>query len=90
MQQDAQGNMLGVCSLGHYDIGAAIVNAGWAVAHVKYTHIYVPYENQARQNNRGLWQGQFYMPWDWRAMQAQRPKIKVIRPKEQRRGILGI
>ena len=85
MQQDANGNMVGVCSLGHYDIGAALVNAGWAVAYVKYTSIYVPYEVQAKQNGRGLWQGQFYMPWDWRIMQAQKPKIKVIKAKEPKR-----
>lgn len=84
MQQDAKGNMVGTCSLGQYDIGAALVNAGWAVAYTKYTDIYLPYEEQARLNSRGLWQGKFYKPWDWRALQAQKPKIKVIKPKKRR------
>ena len=49
MQQDAKGNMVGTCSLGAYDLGAALVNAGWAVAYTKYTDIYVPYQVQAQE-----------------------------------------
>ena len=90
MQQDTKGNMVGTCSLGQYDIGAALVNAGWAVSYQKYTDIYVPYERQAQMNKRGLWQGTFYMPWDWRAMQGKKPKIKVIKPKKRRKGILDL
>lgn len=90
MQQDAKGNMVGVCSLGQYDIGAAMVNAGWAVAYLKYTDTYAPYEAQAKLENRGLWQGQFYMPWDWRTLQARKPKIKIIKPKSRKKGILDL
>lgn len=90
MQQDAKGNMVGTCSLGQYDLGAALVNAGWAVAYAKYTDIYLPYEEQARINGRGLWQGKFYKPWDWRALQAQKPKIKVIKPKRRSDNIFGL
>ena len=57
MQQDKKGNMVGTCALGEYDLGAALVNAGWAVAYTKYTDIYVPYEQQAQLNGNGLWQG---------------------------------
>lgn len=85
MQQDENGNMVGTCSLGAYDLGAAIVNAGWAVAYLKYTDIYYPYEENARASRVGLWQGQFYMPWDWRLMQAQKPKIKIIKPQKTRK-----
>ena len=77
--------MIGTCALGAYDIGAAIVNAGWAVAYPKHTDIYMPYQTQAGQNKRGLWQGDFYMPWDWRKIQAQKPKIKIIKPKTPKR-----
>ena len=90
MQQDSKGNMIGTCSLGQYDLGAALVNAGWAVANQKYTDIYVPYERQAQANKRGLWQGRFYMPWDWREMQSKKPKIKVIKPKTKRKSILDL
>lgn len=90
MQEDQKGNMMGVCSLGAYDIGAALVNAGWAVAYTQYSDIYVPYQVQAQNNARGLWQGEFYMPWDWRKIQQRKPKIKIInKPKEKRRSVLN-
>ncbi len=90
MQQDSKGNMVGTCSLDEYDLGAALVNAGWAFAYTKYTDIYVPYEQQAQANGNGLWQGKFYKPWDWRALQAQKPKIKVIKPKKRRQNFFGM
>lgn len=90
MQQDEKGNMVGTCSLGQYDLGAALVNAGWAVAYTKYTDIYMPYQQQAQRNGHGLWQGKFYMPEDWRALQAQKPKIKIIKPKKRRDNVFGI
>ena len=84
MQQDQKGNMVGTCSLGQYDLGAAIVNAGWAVAYVKYTDIYVPYEYEAKRNSRGLWSGSFYKPWEWRKIQNQRPEIQITRPRRKK------
>ena len=47
-----------------------------------------PYEYQARENLRGLWQGQFYKPWDWRVMQTKKPKIKITRPKKAKKNLL--
>ena len=82
--------MVGTCSYGPYDIGAAIVNAGWAVAYTKYTDAYVPYEYQAQQNKRGLWQGQFYKPWDWRKIKQRKATVKIIRPKKKKKGIFGV
>ncbi len=89
MQQDKNGNMSGVCSLGQYDIGAALVNAGWALAYTKYSDIYVPYQEQAMSRRDGLWQGKFYSPEDWRKMKAQKPNIKVTQPKKERKSMLG-
>lgn len=85
MQQDDKGNMVGVCFIGQYDIGAALVNAGWAVVYGKHSDIYIPYQNQARINSNGLWQGDFYMPWDWRKIQARKPQIKIINQRRKRR-----
>ncbi len=90
LQQDQNGNMIGICSLGAYDLGAALVNAGWAVVYNEHSDIYAPYQKQAQQNIRGLWQGEFYMPWDWRKIQARKPKIKVInKPKSRKRTFLN-
>ena len=90
MQQDQRGNMAGVCFLGEYDLGAAIVTAGWALAATKYTDIYAPYEQEARRNKNGLWSGSFYRPEDWRVLRTQKPDIKIIKPKEpKKKGIWG-
>lgn len=84
MQQDKSGNMVGTCSLGQYDIGAAMVNAGWAVAYTKYTDVYLPYQEQAMQRRDGLWQGKFYQPADWRAIKAKKPKIRVKKSQKRK------
>ena len=84
VRQNTKGDMEGTCSYGQYDIGAALVNAGWAVANMNVTDIYYPYEMQARDQRRGLWQGQFYMPWDCRKMQNRKAKIKIISNKKKK------
>lgn len=89
IKQDTKGNMIGTCAYGPYDLGAALVNAGWAVANPKHTDIYAVYELQAQENKRGLWQGSFYKPWDWRKLQRRKPKIKVIRPQQRKKGMFG-
>ena len=43
-----------------------MVQAGWALAYVKYSSAYRRAEEDARINQRGLWQGAFIAPWDWR------------------------
>ena len=79
ISEDERGVLTGVCLLGPYDIGAALTNAGWAVADTRQTQIYRPYQQQAVNNRRGLWQGNFYMPWDWKKIQGRKANIKVIK-----------
>lgn len=89
LDQNASGKLLGTCNYGPYDIGAALVNAGWAVANTAQTDIYYPYEVQANRARRGLWQGKFYKPWDWRKIQSRKATIKVIEPPKRLKGIFG-
>lgn len=67
----------GVCfsQNGKYDIAAVMANAGWVVAYTKHTVAYVPYEQKASENKKGLWAGKFYKPWDW--LKIQNRKIVV-------------
>jgi endonuclease YncB( thermonuclease family) len=88
-KQDTQGNVLAACAYGPYDLGAALVNAGWALAYTKQSEMYIPYEIQAQAARRGLWQGKFYKPWDWRKLQSRKAKIKVLKPKKRLQGIFG-
>lgn len=85
MSEAEDGSMVAVCFLGQYDIGAALVNAGWAVADTREASIYVPYEENAQSQRNGLWQGKFYKPWDWQALQKRKPQYKVIKPKDPNR-----
>ncbi len=51
------------------DIGAELVRQGWAVAFRRYSTDYVAQEREARAARRGMWQGRFDDPGDWRAGQ---------------------
>lgn len=81
IRQNQQGLITGMCMLGDYDIAAAIVNAGMAVANYGESKVYLPYQEQAARNRRGLWEGKFYMPWDWAKIQNRKANIKIIRRK---------
>jgi endonuclease YncB( thermonuclease family) len=54
------------CSVGERDVNSAMVEAGWALAFVRYSRRYVEQESVARDGARGLWAGAFIAPWDWR------------------------
>lgn len=85
INESEKGLLTGVCMLGPYDIGAALVNAGWAVADTRQSKIYEPYQNQALMNKRGLWQGEFYMPWDWQKIQNRKANVKIIKKEKSSR-----
>jgi len=63
---DAYKRELGHCSLADENLNAWMVREGWALAYVKYSSTYVKDEEDARAQHRGLWQGAFIAPWDWR------------------------
>ena len=64
--KDQSHRTLAVCVLGAEDLGAWLVAEGWAVAYRRYSTDYASQENEARAARRGLWSGEFEMPWDWR------------------------
>jgi endonuclease YncB( thermonuclease family) len=63
---DAYKRTLATCYFGDEDLNAWMVQQGWALAYVKYSKAYVRAEEDARTQQRGLWQGAFIAPWDWR------------------------
>ena len=63
---DAYERLLGSCRANARDVGAALVRDGHALAYVKYTDRYAREEAAARAAGRGVWQGDFTPPWDWR------------------------
>lgn len=65
--RDRYGRIIATCFMGGMNLNGWMVRQGWAVAFRKYGIDYVPEEDDARTNRRGLWSGTFDMPWDWRA-----------------------
>lgn len=57
---------IAICTVRGEDMGAWLVTSGHALAFRRYSLDYVPYEEAARVAGRGVWQGRFVMPWEWR------------------------
>jgi endonuclease YncB( thermonuclease family) len=51
-----------LCEAGGADVGAWMVQQGWALAFRRYGETYVPLEDEARALRRGLWAGSFVPP----------------------------
>lgn len=58
---------IALCRADGRDLGADMVQSGWALAYVRYSADYLGEEKQARDARRGLWAGSFVAPWEWRA-----------------------
>ena len=64
---DRYGRVVADCIVGRENLNRWMVREGWAVAYRQYSTAYIPAEDHARTGQRGIWQGRFDMPWDWRA-----------------------
>lgn len=83
---EPNGVNLAVCTWGEYDIGAALVGAGWGVADTSETDIYRPYEIKAQNESSGLWQGTFYSPKDWRDIKNRKNDFTIKRKITPQKG----
>jgi endonuclease YncB( thermonuclease family) len=68
------------CVTGPFDLANAQAEAGWAIADRTRSLDYEPPELAAREAKRGIWQGRFVPPVDWRAGERvppvrQSPKV---------------
>jgi endonuclease YncB( thermonuclease family) len=63
---DRYGRLIGTCFTGPVNLNKELVRRGWAVAYRRYSSYYIAVENEAKSAQRGLWQGAFIKPWDWR------------------------
>ena len=64
---DRYGRLIAVCYANNVDLNGWMALEGYALA---YRRDYVAHENAARARRRGLWQGSFDAPWDWRRSQG--------------------
>src|ERR1035437_4384034 len=63
---DVYRRTLATCYLAGEDLNGWLVQQGWALAYVQYSSAYRQVEEEARTKQRGLLQGAFIAPWDWR------------------------
>jgi len=54
------------CFAAGYDLSEGMVHTGWALAMPRHGTKYAGIEARARKAGRGLWQGKFTLPWEWR------------------------
>jgi endonuclease YncB( thermonuclease family) len=73
---DRYGRAVAVCHVGDTDLGAWMVENGWALAYRQYGADYVVQEITARVARRGLWQGTFVPPWEFR--KGARDEVGVV------------
>ncbi len=58
--------LIGECYKMKTNLNSWLVSNGHAVAFRKYSKKYVSQEILAKQEKRGMWQGKFEMPWNYR------------------------
>ena len=63
---DAHGRAAVICDAGGTDLGRAMVHYGVALAMRPYGEIYFAAEADAKKARRGIWNGTFVEPWEWR------------------------
>jgi endonuclease YncB( thermonuclease family) len=67
---DRYGRMVAVCSVGGVEVNRWLVEQGWALDFTRYSRgHYQATQEIARLHRRGIWQGQFEPPWEWRRRQ---------------------
>ncbi|WP_421692766.1 thermonuclease family protein [Aestuariivirga sp.] len=66
LDEDRYGRLVAECTVNGVSINDEMVRAGWAVAYRRHGRDHVAAEAEARTAKRGIWQGRFEMPENWR------------------------
>lgn len=67
---DGSAAVLGLCYAGDTNINSRLVRTGWAVARAEQRADYVPLQDLAKSEKRGIWQFVFEDPRVWRERKA--------------------
>ena len=65
-EKDRYKRLLAECFVDGNSLNALMVSEGWALAYRMYSEKYVAQEDEAGQNNKGIWGMGFIPPWEWR------------------------
>ena len=63
---DRYGRAVSICRDGALEINNEMVRVGWAVAYVRHSAAYLRAEKEAKSAKRGIWQGKFETPENYR------------------------
>lgn len=76
--KDRYGRAVGECLVRgkRESVNAWMVRAGWAVAYREYSKAFISQETAAREAKRGIWQGTFVLPKDYRKAMKAKGKTK--------------
>lgn len=76
VDRDRYRRIVATCSAGGVDVGDWLVRNGHALDWPRYSRKqYAPAEEAARAVRRGIWQGSFARPWEWRRDRDTAPLI---------------
>ena len=64
--EDRYRRVVAVCAVGGEDLGAWLVEHGWALASARYSKAYVEQQRRAEAVRAGIWRSRFRKPWEWR------------------------
>jgi endonuclease YncB( thermonuclease family) len=80
-KRDQYNRVLGVCfdERTGKELNEAMVVGGEAVAYVQFSKAYVTDEVQASSDHKGLWQGTFQKPWEYRKMKRSKSPPSTIK-----------
>ena len=67
INKDRYRRWVSVCFINGLNIGREMVRRGAALAYRQYSLSYEAQEDEAKAEGRGVWQGDFIKPWEWRA-----------------------
>ena len=74
---DAYERAISTCYAEGEDIGAHLVEQGWAWAFVRYSDAYVQQEQKAREARTAIWQGEAVPAWEYRAQRWEQAMDQV-------------
>lgn len=72
LERDHFGRLISRCSVGGVDLAEQLAGEGLAWAYLRFSQDYVGAEAAARQQARGVWQGDAQVPWEYRETAWQR------------------
>ena len=88
-ERDRQGRLLSVCLRDGEELNKWLVSQGWALVYPRGADAYQADEADAKSTKRGLWQGAFVTPWEWRRgkrLKAPPPKRCKIKGTTNSKG----